>query len=191
MLRRRPLILLLIIALILIQFSPMISQKVEAASGAELENLALGKSYMLSPRNTEAFPDNGNQLTNGVNGGTNAWDTNWVGFNNPKYESNTPIVHSIIVDLGNVASVNTMNANFINDTSVGIYLPEKVSFSVSLDGETWQPIESIELDDESSTVAKKVESDGNSIYTRYVRLDIDQIKEWLLIDEIEVLGLHN
>src|SRR5690554_6274133 len=96
-------------ALILILgFSGLISTA-SANNGVELRNLVAGKNYELSKPPADAYPDSGNDLTDGLYGKREFSDKAWQGHY--VVDGNT---RSITFDLGGPKSIQKISANFLH-----------------------------------------------------------------------------
>lgn len=154
-------------------------------------NLALDRPYTVTApisdplfeKYQQAYPDTGGLLTNGKFGSTSELHSGWVGFS---YQDS----RTVDINLGRVGTVESITANFLNDTGAGVFLPPRVVFSVSLDGRTWQrvgdqappiPVTSI------ATGAVNYQVSGVLIRARYVRVQF-AVTVSTFIDEIQVNG---
>jgi len=164
-----------------------------AQEEAQTVNLALGKSYTLTTPyqpdrmfgNLEnSHPDDtGNQLTDGVYGGT-AFSNKafigriWQGSRN------------VVLDLGDSATIQEISLNVLQDIPVGIFFPEKISYSISQNGVAWEDAGTVTSSYPSTApgqITQKYTLSGINKVARYVQLNID-VETWLFMDELEVLG---
>ena len=76
--------------------------------------------------------ENVNALVNGVGGTLNFRDVSWQGF-----EAEDMVA---TIDLGQIQKVNSIEARFLQDQVVWIFLPQKVEIEHSLDGQHFESI---------------------------------------------------
>ncbi len=159
-------------------------------------DLALGKPYTvqdpwLDPQwvqSETSHPDtNGTKLTDGVYG--TATVANFVGYLRDDYRN-------IDVDLGDIQTIHSASAGFLQDVQAGIYFPETVTFYLSSDGTNWAKIRTvptaIPLDttssNGSSSIYQTFSLSGLNYAARYIRIHL-QTHVWLFCDEVRVMGL--
>lgn len=175
--------------------------KATSISGAPTQsdvNLALGKPYTvqdpwLDPQwvqDETSHPDtNGTKLTSGVYGTTTM--ANFVGYLRDDYRN-------IDLDLGNVETIHSISAGFLQDVPAGIYFPEAVTFSLSQDGTNWALIgtvpTTVPLDtttsNGSSTIYQTFSRSGLNYAARYIRFHF-QTHVWVFCDQVQVMGLSS
>lgn len=105
------------------------------SNGWGLSNLALGQSYTISRPPNSNYPDSGNELTNGLFGGTDFSNEQWQGHAGSAYPEERS--RTIKFDLGRNKSIGLVRAHFLQDKGPGIHFPQNVAFSVSTNGQTW------------------------------------------------------
>jgi len=168
------------------------------SDGWGLGNLALGQSYTISQPPNSNYPDSGNELTNGLFGGTDFRNEQWQGHAGSAYPEERS--RTITFDLGGNKSIGLIRAHFLQDKGPGIYFPQNVAFSVSTNGQTWSTLATV-----SPTLAQDAATaefvrwsgitDGvpgkagaDKVYARYVKVEFP-VNVWVFLDEIEVLGV--
>ncbi|WP_246059557.1 DUF4855 domain-containing protein [Paenibacillus lautus] len=163
-----------------------------------LSNLAQGLSYTISQPPNSNYPDSGNELTNGLFGGTDFSNEQWQGHAGSAYPEERS--RTITLDLGRNKSIGSIRAHFLQDQGPGIYFPQNVAFSVSTNGQTWSTLATVSpppAQDAASAefVRWSGSADGvpgkagaDKVYARYVKVEFP-VNVWVFLDEIEVLGL--
>lgn len=93
-----------------------------------------------------------------------------------------------VFDLGGIAAVDEVKVGFLASHGPGIYLPETMAVSVSLDGEEWHTV--FETRKTSDATNKRVSYEGKfdkAYKARYVQISFS-ISTHVYLDEIEVFG---
>jgi arylsulfatase len=99
----------------------------------KLNHSAIAKKIMLVNNAHEKYSgENVNALVNGVGGTLNFRDVSWQGF-----EAEDMVA---TIDLGQIQKVNSIEARFLQDQVVWIFLPQKVEIEHSLDGQHFESI---------------------------------------------------
>ena len=99
----------------------------------KLDHSGVGKSMMLENRAHKKYPgESSDALINGLGGTTNFRDVSWQGF-----EAEDMIV---TIDLGRIRKINSIEARFLQDQVVWIFLPQKVEIEHSTDGKIFETI---------------------------------------------------
>ena len=99
----------------------------------KLNHSAIAKKIMLVNNAHKKYPgENVNALVNGVGGTLNFRDVSWQGF-----EAEDMVA---TIDLGQIQKVNSIEARFLQDQVVWIFLPQKVEIEHSLDGQHFESI---------------------------------------------------
>ncbi|GIP36593.1 DUF4855 domain-containing protein [Paenibacillus sp. J2TS4] len=168
------------------------------SDGWGLSNLALGQSYTISRPPNSNYPDSGNELTNGLFGGTDFRNEQWQGHAGSAYPEERS--RTITFDLGSNKSIGLVRAHFLQDKGPGIYFPQNVAFSVSTNGQTWSMLATVSpppAQDAASAefvrwsgVADGVpgKAGADKVYARYVKVEFP-VNVWVFLDEIEILGI--
>ena len=99
----------------------------------KLNHSAIAKKIMLVNNAHKKYSgENVNALVNGVGGTLNFRDVSWQGF-----EAEDMVA---TIDLGQIQKVNFIEARFLQDQVVWIFLPQKVEIEHSLDGQHFESI---------------------------------------------------
>lgn len=146
-------------------------------------NWAFRKSYTYNIEPHQDYPDSGGELTDGERGNSFYKNPPWTGHLRNDYRE-------IVIDLGAVRPITMFKTAFLQDTSVGIRLTPYVSFSVSMDGETWEEVADLSLEEfeaPADPYIHHVELSGFDTEGRYVKVYFE-VPVWVFLDEIEVWG---
>lgn len=173
----------------------------------EIIEISKGAEYSLVTKASEAYPDDGKKLTDGVYGthpeGYDGFYASgaYVGFNKDNINENGQF--AIILDLGKKYSgISQLTAGYLCETIVGISAPKEISFAISdeRNGE-YSQVGKLETTpenlDASATYAKSL--DAKNASGRYVLVTITpmsytdkdgvvDIAPWTFIDEIAVFA---
>ncbi|MCX6925844.1 MAG: hypothetical protein NT154_21955, partial [Verrucomicrobia bacterium] len=104
-----------------------------ASSIDKVRHAALGKPVVLRRKFSDSYPANGAaSLTDGLLGQTSHRDVTWLGF------LEDDLVATI--DLGEPVALSELSGSFLQDVSVGIFLPRRVEFRVGNDPGALQPV---------------------------------------------------
>ena len=120
-------------------------------------------------------------LTDGRRATANYLDRGWQGFEHTDVEAT--------VDLGQAVAMNEIGVSFLQHTTGGIYLPERMAVSLSDDGKTFRPAGEVKHDVAKSRVGPLIQTltvDGRGAPARYVRVVAKSGGQWLFVDEITV-----
>ena len=99
----------------------------------KMDHSGVGKSMMLENRAHKKYPgESSDALINGLGGTNNFRDVSWQGF-----EAEDMIA---TIDLGRIQKVNSIEARFLQDQVVWIFLPQKVEIEHSMDGKNFETI---------------------------------------------------
>ncbi|RED75034.1 DUF4855 domain-containing protein [Cohnella phaseoli] len=168
------------------------------SDGWGLGNLVLGHSYTLSRPPNANYPDSGNELTNGLFGGTDYGNGQWQGHAGSDYPAERS--RTITFDLGSNKSIGLIRAHFLQDTGPGIYFPQNAAFSVSTNGQTWSTLATVSPSSAPNTATAQFvrwngitdgvpgKAGADKVYARYVKVEFP-VNVWVFLDEIEVLGV--
>jgi hexosaminidase len=130
-------------------------------------------------------------LTNSIRGSVNYADKQWLGFEEINIDA--------VVDLGKPMLIKQLSSSYLNDINSWIFLPRKVVYFISPDGENFKPVtERIskypENYSEKTIVEFKAEIEAQE--ARYIRVFAENVgicpdwhmgagdKAWIFIDEI-------
>ena len=93
-----------------------------------------------------------------------------------------------VFDLGGIAAVDEVKVGFLASHGPGIYLPETMAVSVSLDGEEWHTVFETRKTSEATNSRVSYEGKFDKAYkARYVQISFS-ISTHVYLDEIEVFG---
>jgi predicted alpha-1,2-mannosidase len=132
-------------------------------------------------------------LCNGVRGDAEWQKGNWQGIQGQPYEA--------IIDLGDTQTITSLHAGFLQDTRSWIVYPRSVSYTFSLDGQTWSnacgTMNNISIDSLGSQ-KQTISTYTKPTKARYVKIRAAQhgtLPEWhpgaggetfIFVDELEV-----
>lgn len=132
-------------------------------------------------------------LINGITGSDNFHDGNWQG-----YEA---VDLNVIIELEELAPVERVTANFLQDNGSWIFMPTEITFSFSIDGEyfidfiTMTPKTSQK---QSGPIIEQITTNMNNVEARYIQVRAKNTgicpdwhkgaggKAWLFVDEISI-----
>lgn len=168
--------------------------------------ISVGKSYQLITPASAAYPDDGKKLTDGkfaaTAGGAVYSNPAFVGFNKSNADASGNF--EIIIDLGSVhTDLSKFEISYLHQTSVGIYAPSSVTFSVAdTRNGTYTQVGTQTIVEPSTTQINKttITPDG-PLSGQFVKVDV-KIRApitdetgggtitpgWVFIDEISVYG---
>jgi len=182
----------LALSLALLVSAPPLSGLAQEAE-APLVNLALGKNYTLTTPyqpdrqfsiTESSYPDDtGNQLTDGIYGGTTFSNSAFIG----RIWQGSRIV---VLDLESQATIQEISLNVLQDIPVGIFFPEEISYSLSNNGVAWEDVGTVPSSYPTTApgqLTQKYTLSGINKVARYVKVNIP-VETWLFMDELEVLG---
>ncbi len=174
---------------------PVVAFRWPAATAPTETNLALGKPYSVSYGIPDTFfhnrnatwHDTGGVLTNGQYANPNifygGFNHQWVGY---AYQDS----RTITVDLGQIDTVHAITADYLNAPQYGVFLPLRVMFSVSNNGQDWQQVGNLPSPvpvSSSTTTSVQWKDSGLNIQARYVRIQFPVTVD-VFTDEIQVFG---
>ncbi len=155
---------------------------------------ATGKKVTLKNPPVEKYSGSGDfTLTNSMRGSSNHSDGRWLGFKQVDMEA--------VIDLGEVISVKKISSSYLNNIKSWIFLPSKVSYAISKDGNNFEPIAVMENEypeNFSENIVKEFTSEFKEKETRYIKIIAKNInicpdwhmgsggKAWLFCDEVMV-----
>ena len=131
-----------------------------------VDNKALGKPVTyLNPPDAN-YAGSATSLVDGILGSTDFHDGRWVGWKGVDLDA--------VIDLQQPATLRSIDVHFLQQSGSWILLPRRVSFSISDDGKTWQPLQTtpIEVDPlDMRPLVRDVRFDaGKPVAARYVRV---------------------
>lgn len=149
--------------------------------------VSLGKPYNYSVSPSGSYPDpNKTKLTDGIYATAASYsDPAWVGFL-------TPDSFSVTIDLGKSIPVQQFNAEYLLDPQPAVYLPQKVSVSVSTDGSVFSNAgilqDSTPSDNSSSSIHDYYLTLSSPLNARYVKFTTVPGTAWTFVDEYSVVS---
>lgn len=154
-------------------------KKSEEVSVANIDyHKGIGKKVSYKNRYSGSYPAAGERtLTDGYRGGLTYSDGRWQGF----------LTHiDVTVDLDSVCDLSYVSTGFMQLIGPGVYMPEYVVISVSVDGKNFRDVARIENDvpvDKKELVIKDFTAHFGA-KARYVRLFARKHAGFQFIDEI-------
>jgi len=166
--------------------------KTEGEPGATV-NLAFNKPYTLETpypvdqhfgKTEQTYGDEtGLTLTDGLFGTTAFSDKAYVGR---LWQGS----RTVTIDLGQTAAVEEIRVHTLQNLPVGIFFPEAIGYSISVNGTAWKDLGKVNSS-QPTTAAGPVKQvyamKEAGTEARYVKVTIP-VESWLFFDEIEVLG---
>ncbi len=155
---------------------------------------AFARQTELKYQNSPQYDGRGEySLVNGVRGTKSYSDGNWKGFRGDDMVA--------VIDLGETTQINEIEVDALQTTASWIFLPERVSFEVSADGETYTLLEVVENTVSSYERSREIHVFGTgkqASNVRFVRVRAENIgvcppghsgegePAWLFVSEIIV-----
>jgi len=155
---------------------------------------ATGKKVSLLHQPEEKYAGTGNYtLTNSIRGTANHNDGRWLGFEKLDMQA--------VVDLGELITVNSVSSSYLININSWIFLPSEVVYSISSDGENFEPAAVTKNQKPENYTEKEIvdfpaKLDGKKV--RYIKVVAKNVgicppwhkgaggKAWLFCDEIIV-----
>ncbi len=144
-------------------------------------NVALNKDYTISGTADSTYNAN---LTDGNAYGGMSYDNKWFVFNT---NSTVDGIGTAIIDLAGDYVISKVQVNLINESGSGVAKPEYVKFFVSADGEAWEELGEVALQDVQSA-AYWTGIEDLDVTARYVKLEMKIGNPFSFLNEIEVYG---
>jgi len=165
-----------------------------SVKNAFTQHLALNKPYTLAnPPGPKYMADGAISLTDGKRGFEN-YHILWQGFEGMDFE--------MTIDLGAPTEINYVGAEFLQDITSWIFMPQFVTFSGSDDGKNFRELTKVENmvspQDKTPVVIRLFEQSIPSVKTRYIRIFAKSVltcpewhighggKAWVFVDEVLV-----
>ena len=146
-------------------------------------DLALHKPYTASMPADPNYPDTGGvELTDGKLGRIDYTDPPWQG-------RNTAETYSFTVDLGAIENIREIRGRWLQFESVGIFLPQQITYSVSNDGVNFNVVGTVLRPPfgQENLPAWYTLTNLTNVSDRYVKADITPSSEvWTFTDEMEI-----
>lgn len=135
------------------------------------------KLTLLSGYSSQYTGGGDSALIDGIRGTTNWSGGAWQGYWEKDFVA--------VVDLGSVQRVSKAGATFLQDVGSWIWLPRRVEIELSVDGQTFTPVASIDGDQSDATIKQFVQTIAPQ-NARFVRIrGINSGKNtWIFVDEI-------
>ncbi len=157
------------------------------------QHLALFCDVTLLTEPSPKYPAGGaSALTDGLRG-LEDYNCNWLGFEGNDLKA--------VIDLGEVKTINTITADFLQDIVSWVFLPARVIYEISIDGKNFEECGVVENRISERRGGKFIESFCarlNGRMARYIRVSAENIKKcpdwhigrggkaWIFTDEIIV-----
>ncbi|MEI6783727.1 MAG: hypothetical protein WCQ21_22780, partial [Verrucomicrobiota bacterium] len=163
------------------------------ASTARLRHDALEKKATLLTSVSEAYPGDGAaSLTDGLLGSTNCTDSAWLGFHENDLAAR--------IDLGQPTPIKELGASFLQNVSLGIYLPTKVEFLAGDNPAALRPVGTTTSPSggQAGPFKQSLRLEGLDLRARYLEVRASNTrvipaghpaagqKAWLFVDEVMV-----
>ncbi|RKY77739.1 DUF4838 domain-containing protein [candidate division KSB1 bacterium] len=158
-----------------------------------IDNLALFKPVKIQPEPSPKYPAGGGAaLTNGLRG-LESYYLHWIGFEGEDMTA--------IIDLEKETQVSEISAEFLQDIKSWIFMPKRVDYYVSSDGEKFHLAASVKnmIDEKDpDKIIKMFTARFEPEKVRFVKVSAVNIKEcpkwhvgeggksWIFCDEVEV-----
>lgn len=164
-----------------------------AARGELTEHAARGKRVTLAEPPDHRYGGGAADLTDGGLGNADNHSAQWIGFRGIDLEAT--------VDLEQPVAIRRLEARFLQNVGLGIYLPRQVEWSVSDDGRTFRTVAVVKHEvslDRKPPLVHCFQAEPGNVKARYVRLRAANIgvippespgagrPAWMFTDEIIV-----
>lgn len=138
------------------------------------------------------LPEAAKTLTDELYGGTSFVES-WIGWEGKN--------GSFILDLGKEVDIRVIESDFLHQLGQWVFLPKKVSYSVSSDNQSYQPFGTTDIAEDQSVEVKFFQARSEKqqpVKGRYVKVEIEGVntcpswhcgvghKAWFFMDEIRV-----
>ncbi len=157
-----------------------------------MTNLSKGKPYtisqLVSTQYTYASSESSyylkGALTDGYIGSSGTFaDGQWQGYLHGG-------ARTVIIDMGQVNTVEQIQEKFIHDPSAGIWFPRHVTYALSLNDTDWANVGTVNSSIPLTTTSVEVQSyavSGFNYEARYVKMTFP-VDVWVFADEFQVFG---
>ena len=158
----------------------------------KVSHAAVGKRVSLVRLADPAYPGFGAAgLTDGLLGAASHVGIEWLGFLGNDLEAT--------IDLGAPTDIRGLGANFLQSTQVGIFLPKRVEFALSVDGREFRTVATVDRkasQHKPGPLTMTVDTDDLNARARHIRVRAQNVgtipsghrgegkKAWLFVDEI-------
>ncbi len=145
-------------------------------------HLAIGKSVTYNKPWNKAYPaGDAGTLTDGLRGGNSYGDGMWQGFTTDL---------DVVIDMGEVHNLNNVSSKFMQIIGPGVYMPDYLEVSISLDGKNFNTIDrdnNTIPKDEKELTYKTFKCKINNNKARYVKVVAgNKQNAFIFTDEIVV-----
>ena len=138
------------------------------------------------------LPEAAKTLTDELYGGTSFVES-WIGWEGKN--------GSFVLDLGKEVDIRVIESDFLHQLGQWVFLPKKVSYSVSSDNQSYQPFGTTDIAEDQSVEVKFFQARSEKqqpVKGRYVKVEIEGVntcpswhcgvghKAWFFMDEIRV-----
>lgn len=170
-------------------------EAIAAAIGEEIQHDAIGANLELATPIDPRYPGLGARGLLDGRGGTNAHQS-------PAWLGHEGIDQIATLDLGETTKIARLGVSALQSTRLGIYLPSRVEFSVSADGETFTPVAEVKplRQPETTGVARELMLSNllDGVEARHIRISTVNLgvipaglhaagqPAWMFLDEIVV-----
>jgi sialate O-acetylesterase len=157
---------------------------------------ATGKKVVYTTSFSPAYPGGGSLgLVDGLKGSLNFRDGLWQGFKKDDLD--------VTIDLGDTINITSIGTAYLQNTGSWIFLPKRLEYSLSTDGQAFSKIVPLVNDVPDSLVGpirKEFNVTVNGVTARYVKVHAENVGQcpawhsgrggdaWLFVDEIVVNG---
>jgi len=167
----------------------MPDDKIALPKPKKVSHAAVGASLQLASPAHAYYPGLGGGLVDGLiyYGPFSDWP--WMGWLGDDFE--------VTIDLGSVMPIHKVAGHFLQQTNVGIYMPKKVTFSSSQNGQDFFLLGEVAGGVAISTagpIEKSIEFDNIDKSARWIKIQAENIGKipntstaaWLFVDEVVV-----
>ena len=148
--------------------------------------ISTGKPYTNTATPGEAYPDSyTTELTDGQFAPDNVGD-----YTDAKYSGYTDSTVFVTVDLGQVYdTIYEFRCSFLSTNTAGIYPPNGVRISASVDGEKFTRIGNCVMPEyKEDSRAEAVLTSEYYVSARYIKFAVEKSAAWVFIDELVVIA---
>jgi len=158
-----------------------------------IDNKALFKPVKIQPEPSPKYPAGGGAaLTNGLRGLENYY-LHWIGFEGEDMTA--------VIDLKEETEVSKISAEFLQDIKSWIFMPVRVEYQISKDGENYKTVAVVEnsvQEKNRNKIIKAFTAEFKPASARYLKVIAVNMKEcpkwhvgaggksWIFCDEVEV-----
>ncbi len=144
---------------------------------AEFISIPAGQTITVNTEYSNQYTAGGDiALINTIRGGDDFRTGNWQGYYGPDLD--------VVIDFGELTTVSTVGAGFLQDENSWIFMPEYVSFMGSADGKNYFELGTVENDispEKSGSIIKDFTIDEINKPVRYLKVvarSLGQCPEW-------------